>query len=320
MAIEWFTGNEGGDIGIYEASSGASIVTGIAGMGGSRCLYVSAGFARKRVTARGEYYLTTLARPLSSGSGIALIGFSYNGTTIGHLYRTAANKLAVYRGLPGTLLETGSADCLGTTVYRLEVYYKPLASGGRFRVDIDGTTDIDYTGQTAAADSNIDAIDFGTSDGTAHFDNQVIDTAEFHGSGFSIIGSSPIGAGNATTWTPSSGTNYSCVDEVPISLTDYVYTQVVGDEDTYVIGAMPSGGMNVAGVMFHARMQRIGNPTAKNVQLVVRPASTSFYSASKNNGLPSRAISNVWTTNPESSVAWTKTDLESLKIGVKGMA
>lgn len=49
---------------------------------------------------------------------------------------------------------------------------------------------------------------------------------------------SPNGAGNYTQWTPSAGSNYQCVDEIPPDDADYVETNVVDEFDSYAMATI----------------------------------------------------------------------------------
>ena len=51
----------------------------------------------------------------------------------------------------------------------------------------------------------------------------------------------PSGAGNYAEFDPSTGTNYSCVDEIPPSDADYVSTATAGEYDSYAMNSITLG-------------------------------------------------------------------------------
>jgi hypothetical protein len=69
----------------------------------------------------------------------------------------------------------------------------------------------------------------------------------------SIQGLVPTGAGATTQFDPSTGSNYACVDEVPASDTDYIYTNTANDVDTYACGNLTGTINSVKAVQVQAR-------------------------------------------------------------------
>ena len=63
----------------------------------------------------------------------------------------------------------------------------------------------------------------------------------------------PSGAGNYTQFTPSTGSNYTCVDETAPNTTDYVDGATVGDRDSYALGNLSAlSSQTVYGVQVNA--------------------------------------------------------------------
>jgi hypothetical protein len=76
----------------------------------------------------------------------------------------------------------------------------------------------------------------------------------------------PNGAGASTDWTPSTGSNYQCVDDNPSNDdTDYVSETTAGDHDTYTFDDLATTSGTVYGVqhMVAARKADAGSRTLK---------------------------------------------------------
>jgi len=249
------------------------------------------------------------------------------GTVIASLARnTTSYKLEARRGgNAGTLLATGTAALQLDTYYLIEVRYKPLDSGGVFQVKVDGILDIDYSGDTTNGNQNVQYVRIGSSAETgvycyAYFDDVVIDDANWIGNS-RIQGIRPNGAGNSTQWDPSAGNNWDCVDEVPLSDTDYVSTNVTDEIDLYALGNLAGSVGSVKCIQVQARAAYEGTPIPTKQQLAVRTNSNNYFSSSQSPpsafGMP---IRNIWETNPNTSAAWTESEINALEAGIKAVA
>lgn len=132
-----------------DATSGVLVVTDPVAHG-TYAWRQSYGLAYWDITGIDEMYWRIYWRCTSPGStGGAVLRFG-NGTGItGRLYYTpTTKKLSFLRG--STLVTTGTALLDPDTWYLIEGYYLLAQTGGRFVIKVDGTTDIDYTGDTNA--------------------------------------------------------------------------------------------------------------------------------------------------------------------------
>lgn len=134
---------------------------------------------------------------------------------------------------------------------------KIAASGGWIKVYVDGVEALSITGNTGTG--QVDTLYFGTypqysfdnfdQGAYGYFDDFYIDDTTGEASAvvvpdlrFEFI--SPDGDGNYTNWTPSSGSNYECVDEIPANGdTDYVSIDATDTNDSYTLEdfALPTG-------------------------------------------------------------------------------
>lgn len=118
-----------------------------------------------------------------------------------------------------------------------------------------------------------------------------------------------------TDFTPSTGANYQCVDEVPPNTTDYVSSGTVGHIDTYAFGDLPAG-VSVQAVQW---LIRACTSEAGPVSLrrLMRQAGTDYPGAS---AVP---IDTSWVYAQEilntapSGAAWTKAIVDALEAGME---
>lgn len=119
----------------------------------------------------------------------------------------------------------------------------------------------------------------------------------------------PNGGGAETSWSPSAGANWQCVDEVPPNDdTDYVQTSIIGARDTY----------NFEDV--------IGDPTAIQVCSYVRKTgagAASLSAITRQGGVdydgPAQGLAGTdyayllqpYDTNPSTSAQWTKAQMDA---------
>jgi len=131
----------------------------------------------------------------------------------------------------------------------------------------------------------------------------------------------PSGPGNYSQWTrggTNSGANWSQVEEVPANGdTDYVYSNQVGQIDTYQYTDLPVIAAAVKGVIaqFQARKDDAG---VRWLQAVVREGTTDAFVASPVNLVASYQVAGiVMDLNPTTNAAWTPADVNAAEFGVR---
>jgi len=328
MARIFIEGFESGGLEQWTTNSGCTIVSAESGMSGSYCLECTGvnDYVRKNMgTSYSSMYFAFKYRPtVDANSRCILHLFDSAGTAIMSITRNKTSKIIeAHRGAyNGTLLDDGTTTLNVNTTYLIEVYYVPLNSGGTIQVKIDGgAAEIDYSGDTTAGLENLQTIGLGDpNDSQAYFDDFVMDDAGWIGN-TRIQGLVPTGAGTTTQWDPSAGSNYACVDELPPSDTDYVYTNTADEIDTYAAGNMTGTIDSIKCVQIQARARKQDSPTPTQLQLVVRSGGSDHVSASK--ALPTSfgvPVYNIWELNPADSAAWEEADVNGMEIGVKAVA
>jgi len=326
MARVFIDGFESGDLGLWDGSAGASVTAAQSGMDGNYNVYINTtnnAHVAKNVPASSEYYVAFRFRSTSTLTNV-LMAFYNSSTVIGTLTLGSNLFSARLGSYSGTILATGTTSINTDTTYLIEVYLKAADSGGRWVVKVNGVTDIDYTGDTTPGPTTIDNICFGTKfSGTccyAYYDNIVIDNASFPGQ-TCIQGIKPTAAGNSTQWNPSSGSNWDCVDEIPANDNDYVSTNSNGALDLYIFSDLTGSIEEVKCVQLQARTIKNGAPTPQNLQLAVRSGGTNYFSSSM--AVPyvnPKSLFNIWQLNPNTSAAWTVSEVNAAEFGMNAVA
>ncbi len=124
----------------------------------------------------------------------------------------------------------------------------------------------------------------------------------------------PSGAGSSTQLSPSTGANYTTVDELPYSATDYVYG-TAGQTDLYTASDLPGGTGVIYGVQTNAVVKKTdaGNISARSA---VKTGGTTYYGTSTAVGTSDQVVSRVDQTNPATATAWTSGDVNGMEIGI----
>ena len=164
-------------------------------------------------------------------------------------YNNSTQKLEVYRGDPTTnLLGSSTHTFAADTWYWVELKVLINGSTGTVELRVNGISEITLTAgnQNTQAGSNAyaDRIKFcgGGSNVNIYFDNLYIADGTAGQNDFigecRIITKYPT-SNSSVTWTKSTGTtNFGCVDETPVNITDYVSSSTPAQVDKYGMSAL----------------------------------------------------------------------------------
>lgn len=317
-------GFESGEHDMWDAESNATVVSSAGlDMDGDYCLDLNAlcEYVGKDITADDEMYFAFLYRHTSASYTKSAIEV-FNGTTSLVRIQVAATTNLILAYVGSGLVETGAKVLSPSVTYLFEVRIKIANSGGRIEVKIDSIQDIDFTGDTqTGADTQFDEVRLGSlsANTRAYFDNFIMDDAAWIGD-TNIQAIVPTAGGNSTGWTPSAGSNFACVDEIPASDTDYVSINANNVSDTYVTGDLTGSIDNIKCVQIQARARLEGAPTPTNLKLVVRCGATDYLSGDKAVPAAEKGLYNLWATDPSDAAVWTESDVNAMQIGVKSAA
>jgi len=326
MARIFIDGFESGSADLWDTvGSSMSVGAAPAGMTGSYAIQSTGGNSNshviKNVTAAAEYYLSFLFRITLSYGTYSLCQFRYNTNILVDIRRNVSTGvIEVYRGT--TLIASGSALSLNA-VYHIQVRANIHDTTGIVQVKINDLLDVDFSGDTKpGTDTQINSIVLGqTSAGnnTQQFDDVVIDGSIWPGRTY-IQAIRPTGAGNSTQWTPSAGSNWDCVDEIPASDVDNVVTNANDQVDLYAAGNLVGTIDSVVCVQIQTRAVKEGAATPQNLALGVRTGATDYFSSDKIIPTTARSVSHIWAQNPNTAAAWTKIEVDEAEIGIKSRA
>jgi hypothetical protein len=280
-------------------------------------------------TAKSEFYLQAVMNFTSLGNG-HLIKWKNGSTVLGSLYLDATNHVwKLYTGNAASLVATGTIYCTSGVWYIIELYIK-INDAGTLTLRINGVQDCTFSGDTKpGAETEVTTIEFTSATGLRWYLDDIIindTTGNAPGnswpSGAYVVGILPTGAGATTQWTPSTGSNYACVDETPPAAADFVSVNAVDQIDSYVMADLPAGPAVVLGLETALFAIKIPGATPTTLKPLVRHSGTDYPEASGLTVPLSSAIPvrKCYAQNPGTSADWSVADVNGVEIGFKSAA
>lgn len=254
-----------------------------------------------------------------------------SGATTHLMLRYQGNYLKLVRG-DGTVLATEATPSMVLNAW--QNYYEISATiadaGGTATVRVNGVPVITYTGDTknGGTATTIDRLTFVT------MTNGGTDASVFLMDDFYICdgtGSAPYndllgdvrvhtmvpnGAGTSTQFAPSSGANYTTVDELPFSAADYVRSATPGNRDTYAMSDLPAGVTTIYGVQNNIITKKTDAGTI-GIKPVLRSGGTNYYGTTTNLGTADILIRDLRQFDPATSAAWTSAAVNNMESGAE---
>ena len=277
--------------GKWDAAGGA-IAGMISGAYGGQAVAITAGSMQKNLSNLVEGYC---------GFRWSCNGLVNAATIMWAIYDGATSQVDLRSDTTGHLYFTRGGTVLGTAVdpytypnlwQSYQIHWLIDNSNGLLELRREGVTVLSVTG----ADTQVSANAYGTlfwlgksgNNMNWNFDDVwVVDTAD------SPVGTrcktwlgdaratlhSPSATGSSQQWTPSAGTNISCVDDTtPNDNTDYVYSANVGDLDLYKHSGLPASAKTVFNVRQIGRAYK-DEAGARGVQLAMKSGTTTDLSS-----------------------------------------
>lgn len=238
-----------------------------------------------------------------------------------------SGKLQAYREeISEVALGTPTKTLVAGTWYYVECKAYLHDTYGSVEVHIDGildskATDVDTIVDTGAVITEI-AVGGGDVGSSWHWfdDLYMLDTGGGRNNDFlgvcRIDTLFPTAAGASTGWTPSTGSNYDCVNEVSATFTDYVSGDAVGEEDLYTFGDMPFTPDTINGVQTTVYAKR-GSASFRKIGAVTRVGGTSYVQDERYLSVSPRYYTNLNETQPGGAGLWNKTVVDGAQFGVK---
>lgn len=119
---------------------------------------------------------------------------------------------------------------------------------------------------------------------------------------------------------PTAARNYTAVDESAADDTDYVYGRdilnagVMNFQDQYTLGNMSaSGTLTISSVLLRYRGQTLATGTTKQYTAGIVVGATPYLDTYRTTTAWT-TWTKSWATNPGTGIAWTKTDVDALKV------
>lgn len=233
----------------------------------------------------------------------------------------------VYRGWGDALLSSSFANFGKLTswhFYELKAVISTTVGQVTFRIDgveyVNTAANLN-TSRTGNAYTNMVGMNhsFDNIGVNCDFDDFYTDDAQFHGD-CRVIACAPSGAGYSAAWTPSTGSNYACVDEVPPSTTDYVQTGDMAAIDAYAMTDIsPSSGTikAVAGNYYCKRLE--SGDTDRALGMLTRLSSTNLVSSGQVAPTAWGYLQFIQETKPGGG-SWSVQDTKDAEMGMQIVA
>lgn len=256
-----------------------------------------------------------------SGSNIPLIRLR-NGATV-HMQITAnwAGTFDIIYG--GATVATGVGAWSVDTWYTVKIDFTLHDSTGEFHFWLDTTqihtaTGVDTKNGSSAVIENV-FIGGGGGNAIASFilgdKSGTLWTSIDNAVTYEIELLLPNGAGTSTQWTPSTGDNYSCVNENPYSETKFVESDTDTHKDTYELSDLTGIVEDILGVCPFAIGEN-DDATARSLNTVVRHETTEAAGTDQaltNSNL--NYIHSVQVVSPHTTSDWQVSQVNAMRVG-----
>lgn len=243
----------------------------------------------------------------------------------------STGKLGVYRGT--TLLAAQAVATLAiNTEYYLEFKATVNNTTGAYELRVNGVAIVGPTtgaNTRSSANNTADTIVIGHSspnNATAYVDDlYVCDGTGSANNSFlgdvRVDATYPAADGANTGLTPSTGTNHAALaDENPANDdTDYNDSSTVGNKDTYDFGNISHAPVSIFGVQVNMTAKK-DDAGARSICSVTRSGGTDTDGATQVLTTSYVDYREVVAADPNTSAAWTKTNLNAAEFGMKVVA
>lgn len=299
------------------------------GRRGGGCMQFSGNtrFADKTLPGSYSTLIVGFALDAAAGNTTDIMRFLDGATVHTGLYLTANNAIAAFRGTNATVLGTSANGVVPASGFcYIEVKTTIHDTAGTVDVRVNGASVLSLSGQDTRNGGNASVTGFsfrGIINTSKIDDLYVCDTSgsapdnDFLGDvrGDCLF---PDGDGNYTQFTCSTGsTHYVLVDESTPNTTDYNEGSTVGDRDSYTFGnlsALASQTVYAVQVCMAINKDDAGSKSAASF---VRSGGTDGDGASIALGTSQVITTQVFELNPNGSVAWTESTVNSMEAGCK---
>jgi hypothetical protein len=253
---------------------------------------------------------------------------SWTGGTTGVKVSTnAAGNFTLTNAATSVVLATSALTYPINAWYHLQLKYVfGAGTSGSLELKVDDNVILSLPGiNSTCGAASLGGVYLYRSAGTGYYDDFYVcdDTGTINNDYLGPVGvytMVPTAAGASTQFTPSTGSNWSCVDEQGANTTDYVTATATTQTDSYTLSDIPGGltPTNFAGVLVKARSMKSGTNNA-SLQLSVTYSGSTTYSSTLA-VYTGTYIENwcIFETKPGGG-NWDLTSLNGLEAGLKAI-
>lgn len=241
------------------------------------------------------------------------------------MFRRSDDRLSIQRA-GSTLLASGTINLDDGNWHHVELHTTIDGSAGVVYCWVDSALAFSATAQnTQAAAWTAHRVRMvaertdSTNRWTNYFDDLLVETGYTAGTqlGQHRIYSLVPNANTAVTFTPSTGTdNFATVDDLPTDSADSNSTTTLNNQDLMAVTSLGFTPAEIYGVRLSAFLRRTAGTSSQGAALLKNGSTTSQTSAA---ALTSTTLQfyAYHTLNPDTSAAWTASDIDSSQIGYK---
>jgi hypothetical protein len=234
-------------------------------------------------------------------------------------------NIKVYCG--ATEISSAAHGMSASIWYYVEIKILIASGTGTVDVKVDTVSKIADTGKDTQNTSNdyctdvvLGGMGTGASSYTYRDDVVVMDTADSYCNNFLgdviIQCISPTGVGSNTDWTPSSGSNFECVNEKPPNTGDYIESATLNDVDTYVTENVSPLTGSVFAVVVNMFAQKVGT-AARGISGACLETGTTTLGNEITLDAAYKMRQSMMYENERTSAAFTIDDINNAQFGVK---
>ena len=125
----------------------------------------------------------------------------------------------------------------------------------------------------------------------------------------------PVASGSYTQWTPSAGSNWQTVDEIPADTSDYNYTSTSGAIDTFTFSSLPEYTSRIYAVELIQNAGKTGSQLRTLAPIIVYSGvtATGIFKAQPQNSFVYQ--SQIFDYNPVAASGWTASGVMQSQFG-----
>ena len=223
---------------------------------------------------------------------------------------TGVYKISTYNNSSVfTDLVSMSSACFGSAIHKLDLYINYNVSG-EVTLYCDGVSVADYTGNVttnSATQINKYLLTSPSSNNYAYWSEIIVATTDTRNLRLATL--APSANGNTVNWDTGGVAN---VNETTDNTSTVNASGTAGQIQEYTVTSLPAGSFQVQDVWINMKAQ-VDTSGPQHIQGMVRAGSTDYTSGNLSPPQGSWGwISTDWTTNPNTGIAWTTSDLSAV--------